>query len=238
MKATPRKPRKKTETEETTSVEHMLDQIYSEVKEFRSSPTSSKKLEEEIDEVKAQVNDQAKSITLVVASTDNLNKSLAEFLSTIKELQTENKTFQKEYQEAQLKHWHNQDVTTTQITQLLSVHDKLVDELKQVKVRQSEGCPFSLNLKAAVEKEFNHVNQAIESVKKGLDKCREEISALQQECKVIDERIHVANNRISDLEKYQTSNENWKNKLYFGLISSGFFIICSLIGIIYKGLAQ
>ena len=199
MKATPRKPRKKTETEETTSVEQMLDHIYSEVKEFRSSSASSKKLEAEIDVVKAQVNDQAKSITLVVASTDNLNKSLAEFLSTIKELQTENKNFQKEYQEAQLKHWHNQDVTTTQITQLLDVNKSVMEELKTIKTRQSEGCPFSLNLKKAVEKEIDHINQSIESVKKGVDKGREELTSVSKSLAVSNEKINVANNRIVDL---------------------------------------
>lgn len=220
----------------TTTVGQTLKLIHKEIKGIGSSKLATEQLSKELKSVKAQVNDQGKSLSVVVASSENLNKTLNDFISLLKELQEEDRAFKKDYQAQQAKHWSNQDATNDKISRLLEEQNETKAELKEIRDRQVKGCPFTSNLKAAIELEFKHSNSEIETVKKATEKNREEIKVLQSDCSVHKEKISVSNNRTDDLEKYQEANEKWKNGLYTWLITGAVTSMAGLLGIIYANL--
>jgi len=220
----------------STTAEQTLKLIYKEIKVIGSSKVATEQLSKELKSVKAQVNDQGKSISVVVATSENLNRALNDFIVLLKELQEEDRAFKKDYQAQQAKHWANQDSTTDKIGRLLEEQNETKVELKEIKDMQVKGCPFTTNLKLAVELEFKHQATVVENLKTATEKNREEIKVLQSDCNVHKEKISVSNNRLEDLEKYQETNEKWKTGLYVWLITGTLTSMSGLLGIIYSNL--
>lgn len=220
----------------TTTEGQTLKLIYKEIKGIGSTKAATEQLSKELKSVKAQVNDQGKSLSVVVASSESLNKTLNDFISLLKEFQEEDRAFKKDYQAQQAKHWANQDSTNDKISRLLEEQNETKAELKEIKDRQVKGCPFTTNLKTAIELEFKHLATMLDSLKTANEKNREEIKVLQSDCSVHKEKISVSNNRTDDLEKYQEANEKWKTGLYVWLITGALTSMAGLLGIIYSNL--
>lgn len=233
-------PRKKAELDdtETTTVGQTLKLIHKEIKSIGSTKAATEHLSKELKSVRAQVNDQGKSISVVVATSENLNKTLNDFIGLLKELQEEDREFKQSYQAQQAKHWANQDATNDKISRLLEEQNETKAELKEIRDRQVKGCPFTSNFKATMEAELKHKQDNLDSLKTANEKTREEIKILQSDCSVHKEKISVSNNRTSDLEKYQEANEKWKTGLYIWLISGAVTSVASLLGIIYSNLSK
>lgn len=221
---------------ETTTVGQTLKLIHKEIKSIGSTKTATEQLSKELKSVKAQVNDQGKSISVVVSSSENLNKTLNDFIGLLKELQEEDREFKKEYQAQQAKHWANQDATNDKISRLLDDQSRVQQELKDIRDMQIKGCPFSSNFKLQVESEFKHQQLIIDGLKIATDKGRDEIKEIQADCGIHKEKIAVANRRTDDLETYQTNNEKWKTDLYVKLITGFIIGMVGLVGIIYSKL--
>lgn len=213
-----------------------LKLIYKEIKGIGSTKAATEQLSKELKSVKAQVNDQGKSLSVVVASSESLNKTLNDFIGLLKEFQEEDRAFKKDYQAQQAKHWANQDATNDKIGRLLEEQNETKAELKEIRDRQVKGCPFTSNFKATMEAELKHKQDNIDSLKTANEKNREEIKVLQSDCSVHKEKISTSNNRTDDLEKYQEANEKWKTGLYVWLITGALTSMAGLLGIIYSNL--
>jgi len=169
-------------------------------------------MDTELQGLRDKVDDHDRSLTLVTKAVKDINKNLERFADSTEMLN--NKMTQ---------HWHNQD----------KMMEKLIDhseEIKEVKItQQTTGCMPFKNFVATREIELKRYEEIIDRHATAHKKAREEIEELQKELSVTDEKIKVANKRLSDLEA-------WKDNVVKFLAGKSFVLIIALVGIIYEGL--
>lgn len=187
----------------SSSVGYVLTEILQRLDTAKTSKEMNEKLLDDLKIVKSTINDHDKSIVMIAKVMEDNNKSTADLVETIKELQKNNMAFQKEYQESQNKHWKSQDQMMSKIENVLETMSKYEPRLLKIEDKQTNGCSYVLNFEKRRDNELIHWNEVKESFKKAIDKNREEIQELEKEVATQKEKVTVANKRIADLEANQ-----------------------------------
>lgn len=187
----------------SSSVGYVLTEILQRLDTAKTSKEMNEKLLDDLKIVKSTINDHDKSIVMIAKVMEDNNKSTADLVETIKELQKNNMAFQKEYQESQNKHWKSQDQMMSKIENVLEKMSKYEPRLLKIEDKQTNGCSYVLNFEKRRDNELIHWNETKDSFKKAIDKNREEIQELEKEVATQKEKVTVANKRIADLEANQ-----------------------------------
>lgn len=203
-------------TDMTTPEGQVLLQVLNEIKAMKSQ-------EDKVDSLKNRVDDQEKSITIMAKSTESINKTLDDFLRTMKH--TEEKTI-----DIAMK---NQE-TMMEIKNAISLFTSIESRIAKVENNQVLGCPSSLGARDRIALELKHTEEKMQILATANGKNRDEINELHTMQDVQKEKIVVANNRIGDLEKFQEGYEKWKESLYWKLIVGAAGVILALIGTIFN----
>ena len=187
----------------SSSVGYVLTEILQRLDTAKTSKEMNEKLLDDLKIVKSTINDHDKSIVMIAKVMEDNNKSTADLVETIKELQKNNIAFQKEYQESQNKHWKSQDHMMSKIENVLETMSKYEPRIQKIEDKQTNGCSYVLNFEKRRDNELIHWNETKESHKKAIEKNKDDIQELEKEIATQKEKVTVANKRIADLEANQ-----------------------------------
>lgn len=120
-----------------------LKEVLEEVK--KHNMMLSARIENDIKGINEKVFDHDKSLTLIAKVMEDINSNFATFTATVSSIQKENTEFQKQYHDAQYKHWKAQDEINFNINAILSNMSKI-----EPKIHGLEQSISSLNTESAV----------------------------------------------------------------------------------------
>lgn len=156
------------------------------------------------------------SSTRMVSAVENVNKTIEDFVNAIKKM--EDKTINI--------YVENQSIMKD-IKAILENQSKNDARFSSIEKAQRDGCPSSLGARERIALELKHIEKEIKILATASGKNREEINALQHETGVQKEQISVSNNRLKDLESFQT-------RTTWAILGGGATMILSLIGTVFN----
>ena len=212
----------KDSTDDTT-LGAALKQILTDINHVKSASEMSDRLLQDLKAVATKVDDHDKSIILVAKAMEDINKNMTSFTDTIKDMQRESNTFQRENQKIMMK-----------LEQVLEGMAKTEPRLLRLEDKQITGCPSFLNFKAQRDSELKHWEDVKQTLITATSKNRGEIDELTRGMAVLVEQKSVANNRIGDLEKFEESFGTWKENIYKALIANGVALLGAIATMLWK----
>ena len=212
----------KDSTDDTT-LGAALKQILADINHVKSASEMSDRLLQDLKAVATKVDDHDKSIILVAKAMEDINKNMTSFTDTIKDMQRESNTFQRENQKIMMK-----------LEQVLEGMAKTEPRLLRLEDKQITGCPSFLNFKAQRDSELKHWEDVKQTLITATSKNRGEIDELTKGMAVLVEQKSVANKRIGDLEKFEESFGTWKENIYKALIANGVALLGAIATMLWK----
>ena len=212
----------KDSTDDTT-LGAALKQILTDINHVKSASEMSDRLLQDLKAVATKVDDHDKSIILVAKAMEDINKNMTSFTDTIKDMQRESNTFQRENQKIMMK-----------LEQVLEGMAKTEPRLLRLEDKQITGCPSFLNFKAQRDSELKHWEDVKQTLITATSKNRGEIDELTKGMAVLVEQKSVANKRIGDLEKFEESFGTWKENIYKALIANGVALLGAIATMLWK----
>ena len=212
----------KDSTDDTT-LGAALKQILADINHVKSASEMSDRLLQDLKAVATKVDDHDKSIILVAKAMEDINKNMTSFTDTIKDMQRESNTFQRENQKIMMK-----------LEQVLEGMAKTEPRLLRLEDKQITGCPSFLNFKAQRDSELKHWEDVKQTLITATSKNRGEIDELTKGMAVLAEQKSVANKRIGDLEKFEESFGTWKENIYKALIANGVALLGAIATMLWK----
>ena len=212
----------KDSTDDTT-LGAALKQILADINHVKSASEMSDRLLQDLKAVATKVDDHDKSIILVAKAMEDINKNMTSFTDTIKDMQRESNTFQRENQKIMMK-----------LEQVLEGMAKTEPRLLRLEDKQITGCPSFLNFKAQRDSELKHWEDVKQTLITATSKNRGEIDELTRGMAVLVEQKSVANKRIGDLEKFEESFGTWKENIYKALIANGVALLGAIATMLWK----
>ena len=212
----------KDSTDDTT-LGAALKQILADINHVKSASEMSDRLLQDLKAVATKVDDHDKSIILVAKAMEDINKNMTSFTDTIKDMQRESSTFQRENQKIMMK-----------LEQVLEGMAKTEPRLLRLEDKQITGCPSFLNFKAQRDSELKHWEDVKQTLITATSKNRGEIDELAKGMAVLVEQKSVANNRIGDLEKFEENFRTWKENIYKALIANGVALLGAIATMMWK----
>ena len=212
----------KDSTDDTT-LGAALKQILADINHVKSASEMSDRLLQDLKAVATKVDDHDKSIILVAKAMEDINKNMTSFTDTIKDMQRESNTFQRENQKIMMK-----------LEQVLEGMAKTEPRLLRLEDKQITGCPSFLNFKAQRDSELKHWEDVKQTLITATSKNRGEIDELTKGMAVLVEQKSVANKRIGDLEKFEENFGTWKENIYKALIANGVALLGAIATMLWK----
>lgn len=212
----------KDSTDDTT-LGAALKQILADINHVKSASEMSDRLLQDLKAVATKVDDHDKSIILVAKAMEDINKNMTSFTDTIKDMQRESNTFQRDNQKIMMK-----------LEQVLEGMAKTEPRLLRLEDKQITGCPSFLNFKAQRDSELRHWEDVKQTLITATSKNRSEIDELTKGMAVLVEQKSVANKRIDDLEKFEESFGTWKENIYKALIANGVALLGAIATMLWK----
>ena len=212
----------KDSTDDTT-LGAALKQILTDINHVKSASEMSDRLLHDLKAVATKVDDHDKSIILVAKAMEDINKNMTSFTDTIKDMQRESNTFQRENQKIMMK-----------LEQVLEGMAKTEPRLLRLEDKQIAGCPSFLNFKAQRDSELKHWEDVKQTLITATSKNRGEIDELTKGMAVLAEQKSVANKRIGDLEKFEENFGTWKETIYKALIANGVALLGAIATMMWK----
>ena len=212
----------KDSTDDTT-LGAALKQILADINHVKSASEMSDRLLQDLKAVATKVDDHDKSIILVAKAMEDINKNMTSFTDTIKDMQRDSNTFQRENQKIMMK-----------LEQVLEGMAKTEPRLLRLEDKQITGCPSFLNFKAQRDSELKHWEDVKQTLITATSKNRSEIDELTKSMAVLVEQKSVANKRIGDLEKFEESFGTWKENIYKALIANGVALLGAIATMLWK----
>ena len=212
----------KDSTDDTT-LGAALKQILTDINHVKSASEMSDRLLQDLKAVATKVDDHDKSIILVAKAMEDINKNMTSFTDTIKDMQRESNTFQRENQKIMMK-----------LEQVLEGMAKTEPRLLRLEDKQITGCPSFLNFKAQRDSELKHWEDVKQTLITATSKNRSEIDELTKGMAVLVEQKSVANKRIGDLEKFEENFGTWKENIYKALIANGVALLGAIATMMWK----
>ena len=212
----------KDSTDDTT-LGAALKQILTDINHVKSASEMSDRLLQDLKAVATKVDDHDKSIILVAKAMEDINKNMTSFTDTIKDMQRESNTFQRENQKIMMK-----------LEQVLEGMAKTEPRLLRLEDKQITGCPSFLNFKAQRDSELKHWEDVKQTLITATSKNRGEIDELTRGTAVLVEQKSVANKRIGDLEKFEENFGTWKENIYKALIANGVALLGAIATMLWK----
>lgn len=212
----------KDSTDDTT-LGAALKQILADINHVKSASEMSDRLLQDLKAVATKVDDHDKSIILVAKAMEDINKNMTSFTDTIKDMQRDSNTFQRENQKIMMK-----------LEQVLEGMAKTEPRLLRLEDKQITGCPSFLNFKAQRDSELKHWEDVKQTLLTATSKNRSEIDELTRGMAVLAEQKSVANSRIDDLEKFEESFGTWKENIYKALIANGVALLGAIATMLWK----
>ena len=212
----------KDSTDDTT-LGAALKQILADINHVKSASEMSDRLLQDLKAVATKVDDHDKSIILVAKAMEDINKNMTSFTDTIKDMQRESNTFQRENQKIMMK-----------LEQVLEGMAKTEPRLLRLEDKQITGCPGFLNFKAHRDSELKHWEDVKQTLITATSKNRGEIDELTRGMAVLVEQKSVANKRIGDLEKFEENFGTWKENIYKALIANGVALLGAIATMMWK----
>ena len=212
----------KDSTDDTT-LGAALKQILTDINHVKSASEMSDRLLQDLKAVATKVDDHDKSIILVAKAMEDINKNMTSFTDTIKDMQRESNTFQRENQKIMMK-----------LEQVLEGMAKTEPRLLRLEDKQITGCPSFLNFKTQRDSELKHWEDVKQTLLTAASKNRSEIDELTKDMAVLVEQKSVANKRIGDLEKFEENFGTWKENIYKALIANGIALLGAIATMMWK----
>ena len=212
----------KDSTDDTT-LGAALKQILTDINHVKSASEMSDRLLQDLKAVATKVDDHDKSIILVAKAMEDINKNMTSFTDTIKDMQRESNTFQRENQKIMMK-----------LEQVLEGMAKTEPRLLRLEDKQITGCSSFLNFKAQRDSELKHWEDVKHTLITATSKNRGEIDELTRGMAVLVEQKSVANKRIGDLEKFEENFGTWKENIYKALIANGVALLGAIATMMWK----
>ena len=212
----------KDSTDDTT-LGAALKQILADINHVKSASEMSDRLLQDLKAVATKVDDHDKSIILVAKAMEDINKNMTSFTDTIKDMQRDSNTFQRENQKIMMK-----------LEQVLEGMAKTEPRLLRLEDKQITGCPSFLNFKAQRDSELKHWEDVKQTLLTATSKNRSEIDELTRGMAVLAEQKSAANNRIGDLEKFEENFGTWKENVYKALIANGVALLGAIATMLWK----
>lgn len=212
----------KDSTDDTT-LGAALKQILADINHVKSASEMSDRLLQDLKAVATKVDDHDKSIILVAKAMEDINKNMTSFTDTIKDMQRESNTFQRENQKIMMK-----------LEQVLEGMAKTEPRLLRLEDKQITGCPSFLSFKAQRDSELKHWEDVKQTLLTATSKNRSEIDELTRGMAVLAEQKSVANKRIGDLEKFEENFGTWKENIYRALIANGVALLGAIATMMWK----
>lgn len=212
----------KDSTDDTT-LGAALKQILADINHVKSASEMSDRLLQDLKAVATKVDDHDKSIILVAKAMEDINKNMTSFTDTIKDMQRDSNTFQRENQKIMMK-----------LEQVLEGMAKTEPRLLRLEDKQITGCPSFLNFKAQRDSELKHWEDVKQTLLTATSKNRSEIDELTRGMAVLAEQKSVANKRIGDLEKFEENFGTWKENIYKALIANGVALLGAIATMLWK----
>ena len=212
----------KDSTDDTT-LGAALKQILADINHVKSASEMSDRLLQDLKAVATKVDDHDKSIILVAKAMEDINKNMTSFTDTIKDMQRDSNTFQRENQKIMMK-----------LEQVLEGMAKTEPRLLRLEDKQITGCPSFLNFKAQRDSELKHWEDVKQTLLTATSKNRSEIDELTRGMAVLAEQKSVANKRIGDLEKFEENFGTWKENVYKALIANGVTLLGAIATMLWK----
>ena len=212
----------KDSTDDTT-LGAALKQILADINHVKSASEMSDRLLQDLKAVATKVDDHDKSIILVAKAMEDINKNMTSFTDTIKDMQRESNTFQRENQKIMMK-----------LEQVLEGMAKTEPRLLRLEDKQITGCPSFLSFNAQRDSELKHWEDVKQTLITATSKNRGEIDELTRGMAVLVEQKSVANKRIGDLEKFEESFGTWKENIYKALIANGVALLGAIATMLWK----
>lgn len=212
----------KDSTDDTT-LGAALKQILADINHVKSASEMSDRLLQDLKAVATKVDDHDKSIILVAKAMEDINKNMTSFTDTIKDMQRDSNTFQRENQKIMMK-----------LEQVLEGMAKTEPRLLRLEDKQITGCPSFLNFKAQRDSELKHWEDVKQTLLTATSKNRSEIDELTRGMAVLAEQKSVANSRIDDLEKFEENFGTWKENVYKALIANGVALLGAIATMLWK----
>lgn len=156
------------------------------------------------------------SSSRMVSAVENVNSTIVEFVNTLKKM--EDKTINL--------YIENQSIMKD-VKAILENQSKNDARFLSIEKAQRDGCPSSLGARERIALEIKHIEKEMQIFATANGKNCEEINALQHETGVQKEQISVANNRLKDLESFQTRT-TWT------ILGGSATMILSLIGTVFN----
>ena len=206
-----------------TALGAALKQILADINHVKSASEMSDRLLQDLKAVATKVDDHDKSIILVAKAMEDINKNMASFTDTIKDMQRDSNIFQRENQKIMLK-----------LEQVLEGMAKTEPRLLRLEDKQITGCPSFLNFKAQRDSELKHWEDVKQTLLTTTSKNRSEIDELTRGMAVLAEQKSVANKRIGDLEKFEENFGTWKENIYKALIANGVALLGAIATMLWK----
>ena len=206
-----------------TTLGAALKQILADINHVKSASEMSDRLLQDLKAVATKVDDHDKSIILVAKAMEDINKNMTSFTDTIKDMQRESNTFQRENQKIMMK-----------LEQVLEGMAKTEPRLLRLEDKQITGCPSFLNFKAQRDSELKHWEDVKQTLITATSKNRGEIDELTRGTAVLVEQKSVANKRIGDLEKFEENFGTWKENIYKALIANGVALLGAIATMLWK----
>ena len=212
----------KDSTDDTT-LGAALKQILADINHVKSASEMSDRLLQDLKAVATKVDDHDKSIILVAKAMEDINKNMTSFTDTIKDMQRDSNTFQRENQKIMMK-----------LEQVLEGMAKTEPRLLRLEDKQITGCPSFMNFKAQRDSELKHWEDVKQTLITATSKNRSEIDELTKGMAVLVEQKSVANKRIGDLEKFEENFGTWKENIYKALIANGVALLGAIATMLWK----
>ena len=206
-----------------TTLGAALKQILADINHVKSASEMSDRLLQDLKAVATKVDDHDKSIILVAKAMEDINKNMTSFTDTIKDMQRDSNTFQRENQKIMMK-----------LEQVLEGMAKTEPRLLRLEDKQITGCPSFLNFKAQRDSELKHWEDVKQTLLTATSKNRSEIDELTKGMAVLAEQKSVANKRIGDLEKFEENFGTWKENIYKALIANGVALLGAIATMLWK----
>lgn len=207
---------------DTSATGQLLQQIADKMDSIKTSKEMNEILAHELKLMANKVNDHDMSIAVVAKAMEDMNANAQEFNAILKAMQKDTNEYQKENQRIMMK-----------MESILEVIAKYEPRFQKIEDRQIEGCPSSLSARQAIATEMRHQDAILDSLRKGVDKNREEINEIRTKQDVAIEQIKVGNKRTKDLEDdvgdIKKTFQTDKDSMYKALITLGVTIIGTLI---------
>ena len=206
-----------------TALGAALKQILADINHVKSASEMNDRLLQDLKAVATKVDDHDKSIILVAKAMEDINKNMASFTDTIKDMQRDSNIFQRENQKIMMK-----------LEQVLEGMAKTEPRLLRLEDKQITGCPSFLNFKAQRDSELKHWEDVKQTLLTATSKSRSEIDELTRGMAVLAEQKSVANSRIDDLEKFEENFGTWKENVYKALIANGVALLGAIATMLWK----